>query len=74
MGQKAIIRFWWEFVYRLRPETISQLFADLFSTTQVRMCSAMVHFIRNNCLYFVCYVWWAQALNALAILPIYVGR
>jgi len=56
MGQKAIIRFWWEFVYRLRPETISQLFADLSSTTQVRMCSAMVHFIRNNCLYFVCYV------------------
>jgi len=35
MGQKEIIRFWWESAYRLRPETISTLFADLSSTTQV---------------------------------------
>ena len=35
MGQKVIIRFWWESGYRLRPETISPLFADLLSTAHV---------------------------------------
>jgi len=31
-----------------------------------RLCSAIVHFVRNNCLYFVCWGWSAQALTALA--------
>jgi len=35
-----------------------------------KSCSAIVHFIRNNCLYFVCYGWSAHALTALATLPI----
>ena len=37
----------------------------------LRLCSAIVHFIRNNCLYFVCYGWSAHALTALATSPIY---
>ena len=28
----------------------------------LRLCSAIVHFILNNCLYFVCYGWSAQTL------------
>jgi len=36
MGQKVVIRIWWEILgYRLHPETISPLFADLSSTTHV---------------------------------------
>jgi len=37
MGQKEIIRFWWEseLGYRLHPGTISPLSADLSSTTHV---------------------------------------
>jgi len=35
MGQKVIIRFWWESGLRLRPEAISPLFAHLSSTTHV---------------------------------------
>jgi len=35
MEQKVIIRFSWNLGYRLRPETISPLFADLSSTTHV---------------------------------------
>jgi len=37
MGQKVL-------GYRLRPETISSLFADLSSTSHFRLCSAIVHF------------------------------
>jgi len=33
MGHKVIIRFWQESGYRLRPETVSPLFADLSSTS-----------------------------------------
>jgi len=35
MGQKVIIRFWWNLGYRLRLETTSPLFADFSSTTHV---------------------------------------
>jgi len=52
----------------MRPETTSPLVADLSSTT-LRLCSAIDHFIRNNCLYFVCYGWSAQALTVLTTLP-----
>ena len=34
----------------------------------LRLCSEIVHFIRNNCLYFVCCGWSAKALTVLAIL------
>jgi len=53
MGQKVIIMgFGGNLGDRLRPETISPLFADLSSTTIAFRDSS---FIRNNCLYFVCY-------------------
>jgi len=35
MGQKVIIRFCGNLGYRLRPETISPLFAELSSTAHV---------------------------------------
>jgi len=38
MGQKEIITFCGNPGYRLRPETISPLFADLSSTTHVWDC------------------------------------
>jgi len=65
MGQKVITNLG----YRLHPETISPLFADLSSTTH---CSAIVRFIQNNCICFVRYGWAAQVLIALATLPISV--
>jgi len=34
-AKKVIIRFRWDLGYRLRPETISPLFADLSPTTHV---------------------------------------
>jgi len=49
-------RFWWNLGCRLHPDTISSLFADLSSTTHGLDCVPIVHFIRYNCLYFVCYV------------------
>ena len=50
------------------------IFADLSSPTHVlRLCSAIVHFIRNSYLCFVCHGWAAQVLTALATLPISVA-
>ena len=54
MGQKVVIMFWWEFGLCLRPKTTSLLFAkspSIFckpSIACLRLCSAIVHFIRNN--------------------------
>jgi len=55
MGQKAIIRF-------RRESSLSSASRNLLTTfcrpfvhyACLRLCSAIVHFIRNNCLYFVC--------------------
>ena len=33
----------------------------------LRLCSAIVHFIRNNCLYFVCFEWLAHALISVKV-------
>jgi len=43
--------------YRPHSGKISPLFADLSFVHYacLRLCSAIVHFIQNNCLYFVCY-------------------
>jgi len=60
MGPKVIIRFWWNLTYRLRPETISPLFADLSSTTHVRLCSAIVHFCPKQ-LSLLCLLWLFSA-------------
>jgi len=53
MGQKAIITFWWEFGI----SSASKNHLTTFCTPSIAcliLCSAIVHFIRNNCLYFVC--------------------
>jgi len=56
MGQKVMIRFWWEFglssVFRNHLTTFCRPFAHY-----AWFCSAIVHFIQNNFLYFVCYGW-----------------
>jgi len=74
MGQKVIIRFWWE--SGLSPASRNHLttFCRPFvHYACLRVCSAIVHFIGNNCLYFFCYDWSAHALTALATLPISVA-
>jgi len=64
IGQKVIIRFWWEsglsFASRNHLTTFCRSFVHYAC---FRLCSAIVHFIRNNRLYFVCYGWSAQALT-----------
>jgi len=74
MGQKVIVRFWWESglssAFRNHLTTFCRPFVPYAC---LRLCSAIVHFIWNNCLYFVCYGWAAQALTPLATLPISVG-
>jgi len=56
--------------YCLHPGNISPLFAELSFTTHVDLCSAILHFMPKNCLYFVYYDCSAHALTALATLPI----
>ena len=59
MGQKVIIRFWVELLPASRNQltTLCRPFAHYAC---LRLRSTIVHFIRNNCLYFVCYGWSAQ--------------
>ena len=74
MGQKVITRFWWE--SELPPTSRNHLttfYRPFFHYACLRLCSKIVHFIRNSCLYFVCFGWKAHALTALAALPIYVA-
>jgi len=55
IGQKVIITFWWEF--GLSSASRNHLTTFCRSSTHYacsRLRSAIVHFIRNNCLYFVC--------------------
>jgi len=58
MGQKLIIRLWWESglssAFRKHFTTFCRPFAHYAC---LNLCSAIVHFIQNNCLYFVCYGW-----------------
>jgi len=74
MGQKAIIRCWWESglssASRNHLTTFDRPFVHYASS---RFCFAIVHFIRNNCFYFVCYGWAAQVLTALATSPVSVA-
>ena len=74
-GPKSNYRFWWE--SRLSSASRNHLttFYRLFvHYACLRLCSVVVHFIRNNCLHFVCYGWTAQVLTALATLPISAAR
>jgi len=69
-------RFWWESglssAFRNHLTTFRRPFVTCLRLC-LRLCSAIVRFIRNNCLYFVCYGWSAQAPTALATLQIYVA-
>jgi len=74
MDQKAIIRLWLESGSSSASKNYLTTFCRPFvHYWYLRLYSAIVHFIRNNCLYFVCYGWSAQALTALAALPIYLA-
>ena len=55
-AKKVIIRFWWESGLSSASRNHLTTFCRPFvHYTCLRLCSAMVHFIRNFCLYFVCY-------------------
>jgi len=74
MGQKVIIRFWWESGLSSASRNNLTTFCKLFvNYVCLRLCSAMVRFIPNNCLYFVCCGWSAQVLTALVTFPIFVA-
>jgi len=73
MGQEVIIRFWWESGLSSASRNLLTTYCRPFvHYACLRLCSAVVHFIRNNCLYFVCCGWSVQALSALTTLPISV--
>jgi len=66
--------FWWEFgLSSASRNHITTFCRPSLHYACLRLCSAIVHFIRINCLYFVCYGWSAQALTALATLAISVA-
>jgi len=66
MGQKEIIKFSWESglssASRNHLTTFSRPFVHYAC---LRLCSAIVPFIRNNCLCLIYYGWAAQVLTAL---------
>jgi len=75
MGQKVIIRLWWESGLSSASRNHLTTFCRRRPSVHyacLRLCSAVVLFIWNNCLYFVCWGWSARALTALATLPISV--
>jgi len=56
MGQKEIIRFWWECGLSSASRNHLNTFCRPFvHYARLRLCSVVVHFIRNNCLCFVYY-------------------
>jgi len=55
MGQRVIIMFWWESGLLSASRNYLTTFCRSFVYyARLRLCSAMVYFIRNSCLYFVC--------------------
>jgi len=55
MGQRVIIKFWWESGLSSASRKHLTTFCRSFVCYAcLRLCSAMVYFIRNSCLYFVC--------------------
>ena len=71
MDQKVIIRIWWEFLglSSASRNHLTTFCRPFVHCACLRMCSAMVHFIRNNCLYFDYYGWSGQVLTVLDKLP-----
>jgi len=58
MGQIVVIRFWWEAGLSSASRNHLTTFCRPFvHYACLRLCSAIVQFIRNICLYFVCYGW-----------------
>ena len=73
-GQKVMIWFLWESGLSSASRNHLTTFCRHFAHYACfRLCPAIVHCIRNNCVYFICYGWSAQALTALATLPISVA-
>ena len=63
MGQKVIIRFWWESGLSSASRNHLTTFCRRFvHYACLRLCSAIVHFNGNNCLYFVSY--WLRSACA----------
>jgi len=61
MGQKVMIRFWWKSGLPSASRNLLTTFCRPFTQNAcLRLCSAIVHFIQNNCVYCVCYGWSAQ--------------
>jgi len=57
----TVIRFWWESGWLSASRNHLTTFCrPLAHYACLRLYSATVHFIQNNCLYFVCYGWSAQ--------------
>jgi len=51
MGQKVIIRFWWESGLSSASRNYLPIFCRPFvHNACLRLCSAKVQFIQNNCL------------------------
>jgi len=55
MGQKVTIRFWWESsLSSASKKHLTTFCKPSIHYVCLRLCSVIVHFVRNNCLYFVC--------------------
>jgi len=51
---QAIIRFWWEsWLSSASRNHLTTFCRPIIHYACLRLCSAIGHFIRNNCLYFV---------------------
>ena len=59
-------RFWWESgLSSASRNHLTTFCRSFFHYTCSRLCSVILHFIRSNCLSFVCCGWAAQVLTAL---------
>jgi len=60
MGQKVIIRFWWESGLSSASRSHLTTFCRPFvHYACLKLCAAIVNFIRNNCLF--CLLWLISA-------------
>ena len=60
--------FWWESGLSSASRNHLTTFCRPFVHQPcLRFCSPIVHFVRNSCLYFVCYGWAAQVLTGLPV-------
>jgi len=74
MGQKVIVRFWWESgLSSASRNHLANFCIPFVHYACLRLCSAIVHFIRKDRLYFVCFGWSAQVLTRLVTSSIYAA-